>query len=124
MNEYQERMMQLDSIECEVGGTTLCAFCGRPAQARHHIVPRSQGGTDGPTVPVCGRGNESGCHRLLHDHELFIDNHNGRDDGWVYMRVTERNWETWGVARGRRTYESIPSIAMWYPLPRWEEILR
>lgn len=56
MNRYQEAMMALPSIE-----SAVCPFCGRPASNRHHIVPRGQGGKDGPTVTVCGFGNAAGC---------------------------------------------------------------
>ena len=49
-----------------------CVFCGRPATEQHHIVYRSAGGTDGPTVSVCGWGNASGCHGLFHAHKLHL----------------------------------------------------
>lgn len=68
MNEHQRRLMDKPSIE-----TPRCAFCGRPLQSRHHIVPRSQGGTKGPTVTVCGNDNVTGCHGLLHHHMLYLD---------------------------------------------------
>lgn len=51
---------------------THCPFCGRPATNNHHIVPRSQGGTDGPLISVCGLGNTCGCHGLLHQHKLHL----------------------------------------------------
>lgn len=61
-------MMRQPSIETE-----LCAICKvRKATNRHHIVPRSQGGENGPTITVCGMGNASGCHGLLHAHKLHI----------------------------------------------------
>lgn len=83
MNRYQEHMMGKPSIETEG-----CAFCGRPVQSRHHIVPRSQGGKDGPTVTVCGFGNEGGCHGLLHSHRLHL---RWGDDtqSWEYFRTAQ-----------------------------------
>ncbi len=83
MNGYQKRLMDKPSIENADG---LCAFCGRPAGSRHHIVPRSQGGETGPTVMVCGRGNESGCHGLLHSGRLHLD-WDGARACWVYKHV-------------------------------------
>ena len=80
MNRYQEAMMALPSIE-----SAVCPFCGRLASNRHHIVPRSQGGKDGPTVTVCGFGNAAGCHGLLHSHVLHL-----RPDGrgwWEWLRT-------------------------------------
>lgn len=40
-----------------------CCNCGAPADHRHHIVPRSVGGTDRPSnlAPLCER-----CHGLVH----------------------------------------------------------
>ena len=39
-----------------------CVRCDRPAQAAHHVLPRSFGGSDDPSnlVPVCSR-----CHPSL-----------------------------------------------------------
>lgn len=67
MNALDEALMEGPSIE-----RPWCAFCGRRATQRHHIVPRSRGGKDGPTVTVCGFGNSSGCHGKLHDHRLHL----------------------------------------------------
>lgn len=78
MNLYQERLMDKPAIKGD-----RCCFCGRPKNSAHHVVPRSQGGSDGPTIPVCGFGNESGCHGLLHAHKLHV---NWNDEqGWVYL---------------------------------------
>ena len=100
MNRYQEAMMALPSIEAQ-----WCAFCGRPASERHHIVPRSQGGGDGPTVAVCGFGNAGGCHGLLHAHVLHL-----RPDG--------RGWWEW-----LRTDEPCKHEAA-LALPGWEPVVR
>ena len=80
MNSYLEAMMALPSIE-----SAVCPFCGRPASNRHHIVPRSQGGKDGPTVTVCGFGNAAGCHGLLHAHRLHL---RPSGDGWWEWLLT------------------------------------
>lgn len=79
MNELQRKLMDKPPIE-----RPYCPFCGKPWTERHHIIPRSQGGTSGPTVTVCGNGNTSGCHKLLHDHVLHLDFRSGR---WVYLRT-------------------------------------
>lgn len=67
MNELQRALFGAPSFHAE-----RCPFCGRPATNRHHIVPRSQGGTDGATIDVCGAGNASGCHGKLHAHTLHL----------------------------------------------------
>lgn len=81
INRYDENNMRGPSIETE-----LCPFCGRPASNRHHIVPRSRGGHKGPTVTVCGMGNTSGCHRLLHDHRLHL---RWSGETWEYLVTAE-----------------------------------
>ena len=47
-----------------------CCVCGDPAGAKHHAPPRSRIPKAMhkriPLLSVCGHGNESGCHRLLH----------------------------------------------------------
>ena len=63
----------------------FCVFCGRPKNSEHHVIPRSQGGTDGPTLSVCGMGNESGCHGLLHSHRLHV----AWDGEWVFLYTEE-----------------------------------
>lgn len=82
MNEYQKELMDAPSVKSD-----RCVFCGRPAHAQHHVVPRSQGGSKGPTLSVCGFGNESGCHGLLHAHKL----HPTYSDllGWEYIYTQE-----------------------------------
>ncbi len=68
MNRYDESLMDKPSVE-----TRMCCICGiRRAGNRHHVVPRSRGGQDGPTVTVCGSGNASGCHGLLHAHRAHL----------------------------------------------------
>lgn len=41
-----------------------CFACGAPAQADHHVVPVSVGGTK--TIPLCDR-----CHGLVHGRKAF-----------------------------------------------------
>lgn len=80
MNLLQKALMDAPSIT-----TPICPFCGKPSTNRHHIVPRSQGGHDGPTIDVCGMGNASGCHGLLHAHKLHLRYR----DGWEYLETQE-----------------------------------
>lgn len=82
MNEYQRALMEAPSVK-----SIRCVFCGRPATSQHHVVPRSQGGTKGPTVSVCGFGNESGCHGLLHAHRLHLTHSDLL--GWEYLHTEE-----------------------------------
>lgn len=49
---------------------------------RHHIVPRSQGGQDGPTITVCGWGNMAHCHKLLHQHVIHL---HWTGDEWLWV---------------------------------------
>lgn len=47
-----------------------CCLCGDPAQNKHHAPPKSRIPKRMhkriPLLAVCGIGNTSGCHRLLH----------------------------------------------------------
>jgi 5-methylcytosine-specific restriction endonuclease McrA len=47
-----------------------CVSCGLPAESLHHIVPRSQGGSDivENLAPLCGDGTR-GCHGKLEAHQ-------------------------------------------------------
>jgi len=80
MNELDRAMMGAPSIE-----SPYCPFCGRPATNRHHVVLRSQGGGDGPTVTVCGFGNASGCHGKFHRRLLHLRYR----DGWEFLETSE-----------------------------------
>ena len=102
MNAMQERLMGKPSVD-----GPLCAFCGRPARNRHHVVPRSQGGADGPTVAVCGMGNAGGCHGLLHAHMLHVD-WDDEAGWWRWLRTDEPVKEQDALAMGG-----------WRPVPRW-----
>ena len=70
LNEYDRVNMTGHSVEYL---TPHCAICGAvsPLNA-HHVVFRSHGGTDGPTISLCGNGNTSGCHGLAHHNRLFF----------------------------------------------------
>lgn len=102
MNGLQGPMMAAPSIEAP-----WCPFCGRPWTERHHIVPRSQGGADGPTVTVCGHGNADGCHGELHAHRLHLKWDGGR---WLWLRTDSAV-----------KYEAALAMGGWAPLPEWEE---
>ena len=80
MNELQKRMFHAPSFYA-----SECPFCGRPTTNRHHVIPRSQGGHDGPTIDVCGMGNASGCHGKLHAHLLHLR----YTDDWQWIETKE-----------------------------------
>ena len=70
-NLWKDRLLNAPSLESEI-----CPICQvRMATNRHHIVPKGIGGTsykEGPTICVCGMGNTSGCHKLLHDSKVHL----------------------------------------------------
>lgn len=69
----------------------------------HHIVPRSAGGHDGPTVRVCGLGNGAGCHKRLHDHTLHFRHRGG--------------WE-WLLTEQPEKYDRALAMDGWQPVAR------
>lgn len=84
MNELHKALLGAPSII-----TPICPFCGKPSTNRHHIIPRSQGGHDGPTVDVCGMGNASGCHGKLHAHKLHLR----YTDRWEYLETESMKYQ-------------------------------
>lgn len=101
MNLHQQALMGKPSVIRE-----FCAICGMPAQSKHHIVPRSQGGADGPVISLCGYGNESGCHGQFHAHKLHL---RWNDQvGW---------WECLYTARPKK-YEQALHMDGWKRLRR------
>lgn len=83
MNKLFEKLIDKPSLKSD-----WCVFCGRPKGSDHHVVPRSQGGTNGATMSVCGFGNESGCHGLLHSHKLNV-RWSDEKDCWEYLYTQE-----------------------------------
>lgn len=73
MNMYDIELMSATTIRGD-----RCIVCGRPASENHHLVYRSHGGKDGPTVPLCGFGNTSGCHGAVHANRLHFRYMNGQ----------------------------------------------
>jgi 5-methylcytosine-specific restriction endonuclease McrA len=72
----------MDKPSCEPG---CCAVCGAPRGiTSHHIVPRSQGGLDGPTIDLCGHGT-TGCHGDAEEKRIHFRWH---DDWWQFL-ITE-----------------------------------
>jgi 5-methylcytosine-specific restriction endonuclease McrA len=62
-NKYIEN--KLDKMFQELSRNKLCAICGKPAQAIHHIVSRTHKGLRWDkknALPVCIE-----CHRKIHD---------------------------------------------------------
>lgn len=63
----------------ELCEATILGVCTGYAQHRHHVLPRSQGGTDdrSNTMDIC-----SACHRYLH-----------REPEWAYrVGLLRRRW--------------------------------
>ncbi len=107
MNAYLAVLMDKPSV---LGvHPAACAVCGISGTTEHHIVPRSQGGADGPTVRLCGHGT-SGCHGAAEDKRL----HFRFREGWEYLRTVapvkyERALELhgWTVIPGVKTVAGI-----------------
>ena len=63
-----------------VGDGTGCELCRRESASysKHHLVPRAQGGRNGPTAKLC-----STCHRQLH--VLFSEATLARELGSIHL---------------------------------------
>lgn len=107
MNEYLKRLMDGPSIDTG----HRCAICGRWSPLEdHHIVRRSQGGTTGPVIRLCGAGNGlhdgSGrpfCHGLAHANRLHFY-WDGRE--WSYLITDEPT--KYEIALGMEGWKPIP----------------
>ncbi len=71
-----------------------CAHCGQAYESLHHILPRSQGGSDlvDNLVPLCGDGTR-GCHGTLESHA----------PGWERIAASIRQYVM--VSNDRRGYQ-------------------
>ena len=78
MNELEKALFYAPSLVSDT-----CVICGKPATNQHHVVFRSQGGSDGATVSVCGFGNASGCHGKLHHRTLHLR----YTDRWQFLET-------------------------------------
>jgi len=85
MNAYLQALMDKPSQD-----EGCCAVCGSyDWSSLHHVVPRSQGGKDGPTIRLCGSGT-TGCHGDAENkclHFRYVDG--SYYTGWEYMRTTK-----------------------------------
>lgn len=78
MNLYQRALMGKPSLQ-----PGWCVICGDPCVTGHHIVPRSQGGADGPVIHLCGHGT-IGHHGKAEDKQL----HFRWRDQWEYLETS------------------------------------
>ena len=71
---FYERLLDKPSIV----DTDFCAICGRPAIDKHHVIKKGMGGYSKetekriPQMRLCGFGNASGCHGLMHKGRLHV----------------------------------------------------
>ena len=102
-----------------------CAVCGRPHPERHHVVARSLGGTAGPMVHLCGRGNAlyDADGRILHHgaaemHRLHLWWVDGRD---ADIAPSVRGWQSAFWAYLLTDFQTNPWDALrmpgWRPFP-------
>ena len=76
MKTEKEILYEFASIRREVFKTNpRCAYCGKPAEELHHIVPRSRGGDNRPSnlIPLCYQ-----CHCKAHDKSYARNGKKGR----------------------------------------------
>ena len=78
MNELEKPLMDAPELV-----RPWCVVCGRKATNKHHVIPRSHGGSNGPVLSLCGFGNQSGCHGLAHEYRLHF-RFTGR---WEYLKT-------------------------------------
>lgn len=93
-----------------------CAICGRPARDRHHIIQKGMGGVSRevekriPKIRVCGEGNASGCHGLLHSKRLHVYWDDYEEYVYLVTREPMDDLTCWELNR-----------ASYLPVPGWIE---
>lgn len=95
---FYERLLDKPSIV----DTDFCAICGSPAIDKHHVIKKGMGGYSKetekriPQMRLCGFGNASGCHGLMHKGRLHVywDESMG---GWVFWVSPEpmKDFDAW-----------------------------
>lgn len=95
---FYERLLDKPSIV----DTDFCAICGSPAIDKHHVIKKGMGGYSKetekriPQMRLCGFGNNSGCHGLMHKGRLHVywDESMG---GWVFWVSPEpmKDFDAW-----------------------------
>ena len=89
-SKYRDNLFDRPSVV----DADFCAICGRPASNAHHVIQKGMGGvskeTDKriPRIRLCGSGNASGCHGLVHQGKLHLN----WDDclgGWVFFMTPD-----------------------------------
>lgn len=94
----------------------ICIFCGRQAEAEHHLIfgtaGRELSEKDGLKIPVCNN-----CHNMgqklcrihenpwLRDYQKCLDRQFGKKSG--FLPITSRNQEKPGKHSGRDTEDHI-----------------
>jgi len=83
-----------------------CVSCGLAYRSLHHILPRSQGGSDiiVNLAPLCGDGT-MGCHGILESHA----------PGWERVAGAIRQFVIVDVARRRYQEDNAPGFNDRYP---------
>lgn len=82
-NEFTSVLLGKPSVD-----TGRCAICGKPGGEMHHVVQKGMGGVSAeieaqiPKMRLCGWGNTSGHHGMLHGKYLHVYWH--AEAGWVY----------------------------------------
>ena len=95
---FYERLLDKPSIV----DTDFCVICGSPAIDKHHVIKKGMGGYSKetekriPQMRLCGFGNTSGCHGLMHKGRLHVywDESMG---GWVFWVSPEpmKDFDAW-----------------------------
>lgn len=102
--QYYEALMGKPDVDWD----GRCSYCGRPAGNLHHVVPKGMGGVTAeeehriPKVRLCGMGNASGCHGLVHARLLHLQWCDAMG-GWVALRTIGPmgDQEAWDELRER-----------------------
>lgn len=84
-NAYRDNLLDRPSMT----DGDRCVICGRFANDKHHVIPKGMGGVPAqlerriPKLLLCGNGNASGCHGLVHQKLLHLNYTDAM--GWCFF---------------------------------------
>ncbi len=113
MDEHRRHLMSCPSVP----KLPYCPVCGKAGPTtEHHLVPRADGGHDGPTIFLCGHGT-AGCHGKAEDKRLHFNYYSEHSclSAWYWVETpspTKGGDIVWSDEEAALVPQSEPSLVV------------